>query len=274
MKDFGHHGVFKGEVTEYDAETSLHRVVYSDGDLEDLTTTELLQLWQPPPASSSTTQTANAAGHVHACSAPVAVDTGSTLSLPSGPPNKTERKKIEPIKNVQNGISGTLDKTKHVRFSLPASKDSTSPGSQLDQSFLEPTASASQSHSAKSSRRLRSRKTRKKETDARYMALNKEGASKSKAALSPAAPTFVPASSIIDGSTILEVDVLCQALARRQFNDPKLGLCTITHWDTECGQRRIFYRPDDDITDVHHASFSAVHRGRPLSRHSAVFSQT
>ena len=58
--------------------------------------------------------------------------------------------------------------------------------------------------------------------------------------------------------TVLEIDVLCQALARRQFIDPKLGPCTITHWDTECGQRRIFYRPDDDVTDVHHASFSAV----------------
>ena len=62
----------------------------------------------------------------------------------------------------------------------------------------------------------------------------------------------------MDGSTVLEIDVLCQALARRQFLDPKLGPCTITHWDTECGQRRIFYRPDDDVTDVHHASFSAV----------------
>jgi hypothetical protein len=128
MKDFGHHGIFKGEVKECDAETSLCRVVYSDGDLEDLTTTELLQLWQPPPVSSSTAQTMNTTGHVHDCSAPmpvdagsipVAVDAGSILSSPSGPPNKPERKKIEPIKNVQNVNSGTDDKTKHVQFSLP-----------------------------------------------------------------------------------------------------------------------------------------------------------
>jgi len=109
MKDFGHHGVFKGEVKEYDAETSLYRVVYSDGDLEDLTTTELLQLWQPPPVSSSPTHTQNTPGHVHECSAskaidtgsiPVPVDTGSVLSLPSGP-LKTERTKTEPMKYVR-----------------------------------------------------------------------------------------------------------------------------------------------------------------------------
>ena len=267
MKDFGHHGVFKGEVKEYDAETSLYRVVYSDGDLEDLTTTELLQLWQPPPISPSPTHTQNTSGHVHDRSAseavdtgsiPVATDTGSVLSLPSGPPNKPERKKVEPMKKVQNVISGTGDKPKRVQFSLPASHDSTSSGSHLDHSAMAPSSPIDPSRLTRSSRRLRSRKTRKKETDARYMALHKDDASSSGVVLSPTAPSFVPASPSIDGPTVLEIDVLCQALARRQFIDPKLGACTITHWDTECGQRRIFYRPDDDITDVHHASLSAV----------------
>jgi hypothetical protein len=41
-----------------------------------------------------------------------------------------------------------------------------------------------------------------------------------------------------------DIDAQCCALVNRVFIDPDFGKCTITRWDTEGGDRRIFYRTD------------------------------
>ena len=57
---------------------------------------------------------------------------------------------------------------------------------------------------------------------------------------------------------MLEADAQCQELVHRQFQDLELGLCSIAHWDTDCGVRRIFYRPVNDPEDLHHGEPSVV----------------
>ena len=41
-----------------------------------------------------------------------------------------------------------------------------------------------------------------------------------------------------------DTDAQCCALVNQVFIDPDFGKCTITHWDAEGGDRRIFYRAD------------------------------
>lgn len=44
VKEFGSHGIYKGKVTSYSPQTQWYRVVYEDGDQEDLLQAELLPL--------------------------------------------------------------------------------------------------------------------------------------------------------------------------------------------------------------------------------------
>ena len=58
---------------------------------------------------------------------------------------------------------------------------------------------------------------------------------------------------------VFEQDAQCQRLVNCQFVDAILGKCKVTHWDTDCGIRRVFYRPNKDTSDMHHAPVAEVH---------------
>ena len=63
----------------------------------------------------------------------------------------------------------------------------------------------------------------------------------------------------VDISTsVLEMDAQCQELVGQQFRNTDDDLCVISHWDTECGLRRIIYAPVIDPDEVQTSTLPEV----------------
>ena len=164
-KSFGHHGMFNGHIRSSDVEHGLYRVVYEDGDQEDLTLGVVHDILVPsPPASDSPRP--------------------MLVSKKSSRRHDRPRTKLNSTAEV---ISSTL--------------------SPLSPVFVSPLVTS---------------------------------------------PTTAPAtaqSSLQD--TVFDTDLQCQDLVGRRFLCPSLGECVVTHWDTDLGHNRVFYKAmaDDELRD-------------------------
>jgi hypothetical protein len=179
-KSFGHHGDFDGEIIAHDPDEELFQVQYTDGDQEELTLSEVLEVWIDSPCAPEEQGNDEGQGE------PVSVGNHE-----------------EPVLAVQVPVALT---SKTVTFK---DTDSTSIGEQ--------------SSVTKASRRRDCRR------------------------LSPLSPVFTPVLQEVPGcpGPVFDLDSQCQDLVGCKFVCSLLGPCEVTHWDTDCGQRRICFTAAD-----------------------------
>ena len=254
FKDFGKHGIHKGIVEAHDAPSDLYHVVYADGDEEDLTKAEANELWSPDFTPQHKRSRLQRGDKIRA--APTLFDV--TDPVEGEPLYSSEHPNwcYGEVNSVSNGIAkikweGGMEGSANARDLIrvgPVSSDDSSDfidngaGStllQAPQHVHSPPTATTQPSSSKAKQR-RARKLRLPPRTA-VSALTKTVRFPSE--LRAAAPSYQPPSGCTTHAAF-DTDAQCVALVNQVFLDPDFGKCTITHWDTEGGDRRVFYRTE------------------------------
>ena len=238
FKDFGKHGVHKGIVETHNESTDLYHVVHADGDEEDLTEAEVNELWSPDFTPRRTRCRLRQGERVRAPPTLFDVD------------NPTEGEPLYSsehptwcygeICSITNGIAsvkwdgGTMGKVNTrdlIRVGLPPSDNVPDlPDDGTDATLLRPSSS-----------KAKQRRARKLGRSTRTSASASHKPVAFASGLDATAASYMPPSACVNHA-VFDTDAQCHALVDRIFVDPTHGQCIITHWDTEAGERRIFYR--------------------------------
>ena len=257
FKDFGKHGIHKGIVEAHDAPSDLCHVVYEDGDEEDLTQAEVNELWSPDFTSKHKRCRMKRGDRVRA--APTLFDVENPIDgeplYSSEHPNWCYGEVCSTSNGIatvkwEGGVTGSVNTRDLIRVGSSSSNDSldfldNGAGATLLQPLQcehPPTAATTQPPSSKAKHR-RARKLRLPSQTAVPAPDTRPKSVRFLSGLNATADSFKPSSGCTTHA-VFDTDSQCHALINRVFVDPDYGKCVITHWDTEGGDRRIFYRTE------------------------------